>query len=188
VTLSELNDELIRIAGRNGDGQPHLRAVDGQRETPWMAGKQRIKYLDHITDDGTEVGQECVVVEIWRSPEFLAASGRFTEQRFDTDGSEIVRAMPSDGHYDYMLRVPWPDVANRAGEVLVTAQDIWAFQRLSLREQNALIDQHEQRVRTERAKRAREARNNLWGYNPDEWRWVATSAGRLRHEKKGREI
>lgn len=188
MTPQEFNTELLRIAGRNGDGQPLLKLVDGRREQVWVAGGWKLKYVGNTDEDGTEHGEEGYVIEQWRSPEFLAASGRFTDNRHDADGSEVIREMPSEGHYDYFLRLTDEQLRNRAGEVLETVKAVWAVQRLPLREQNRLIDEHQERVRQARQKAERARRNNLWGFDPDDYVLVETSAGRQQYVRKPREI
>jgi hypothetical protein len=188
MTFDEFNQELARLAGRTLLGQPRLRMIDASRETVWEAGCQRIKYVGHVAEDGTEVGEDRYIVEIWRSPEFLAASGRFTDQRHDDDGSELIREMPSEGHYDYMLRVPREDFATKSPAVLGVIKEVWEFQRLTLSEQNRLIDEHREQVEEKRRKAARERRNAEWGFDPDDYQIIATSSGAPKVVRKAKEI
>jgi hypothetical protein len=188
VTPDDFNKELERIAGTNLYGQPLLRLVDGRTEQTWVAGGWKLKYVGRTDDDGTEHGEEGFIIEQWRSPEFLAASGRFTDHRRDTDGSEVIREMPSEGFYDYFLRVTDEQLRERAGEALETVRAVWAFQCLPLREQNRLIDEHEEQVKKRRAKAERERRNKEWGFDPDDYVLVETSAGKQQYVKRKREI
>lgn len=188
MTPEEFNDELVRIAGRNGEGLPLLKLVDGRREQTWVAGGWKPKYVARTDDDGTEHGEEGYIIEQWRSPEFLAASGRFTDHRHDADGSEVIREMPSEGHYDYFLRVSDEQLRDRAGEALETVRQVWAFQKLPLAEQNRLIDEHQERVKEARRKAGRKRRNDLWGFDPDDFVLVQNSAGHQQFVRRKREI
>jgi hypothetical protein len=188
MTPQEFSDELIRIAGRNGDGLPLLKLVDGRKEQAWTAGEWKLKYVGRTDEDGTEHGEEGYIIEQWRSPEFLAASGRFTTHRHDTDGSEVIREMPSEGFYDYFLRLSDEQLRDRAGEFLETVREVWAFQKLPLREQNRLIDEHQERVRQARAAAEKKRRDDMWGFDLDQLVLVTNSAGRQQYVKRKREI
>lgn len=188
MTPQEFNDELVRIAERNRDGGPMLRLVDGRREQTWVAGGWKLKYVGRTDEDGTEHGEEGFIIEQWRSPEFLASVGRFTAFRHDSDGSEVVREMPSEGHYDYFLRMSDEQLRDRAGEFLETVRAVWAFQRLPLREQNRLIDEHEEEVKKRRAAAEKKRLNDLWGFDMDSLVLVTNSAGKRQYVKRKREI
>jgi DNA-directed RNA polymerase subunit RPC12/RpoP len=101
---------------------------------------------------------------------------------------DLLPTLPAEGHYDYFLRVSDEQLRERAGEVLETVRAVWAFQCLPLREQNRLIDEHEEQVRKRRAKAERERRNAEWGFDPDDYVLVTNSAGHQQFVRKRKEI
>lgn len=139
-----------------------------------------------------EHGEEVYIVERWRSAEFLASTGRFDDSlRRDEEGSELIRERPSEGHYDFMLRLqdkqarPLPLVP--AALELVRA--LIADEQQHTPAERARLDEEfrlKQEGEMEAAKRER--KNALWGFDPDDYRPVLTSAGHTRFEKKVRHV
>src|SRR5688572_19569292 len=52
-----------------------------------------------------EKGEERWIIERWRSPEFLATTGRFTARHDPATGEELIRELPTEGHYDFFMRL-----------------------------------------------------------------------------------
>jgi DNA-directed RNA polymerase subunit RPC12/RpoP len=233
VTPDDFNKELLVIGGTNPAGQPFLRLVDGRREQTWVAGGLKLKYVGHTDEDGTEHGEEGLIVEQWRSPEFLAQTGRFPEARGLTtttttfacrscgssvphrpgtedmdverecpacgsrrvspayereEDLDLLPPLPAEGHYDYFLRMTDEQLQKRAGEFLDTVREVWAFQRLPLKEQNRLIDEQQEKVKLARAKAEKKRRDDLWGFDPDDLVLVTNSAGHQQYVKRKKEI
>ena len=137
-----------------------------------------------------ERGEEVMIVERWRSAEFLARTGRFRDRR-DEDGSELLPELPSEGHYDFFVRLQRPDGTPHPAdrEALEMVEALWKYEHsTTLSERNRHAREAFEAEGRERAAKVRGQWNDLWGFDPDDYRQVVTSAGRTKFEKKARHV
>jgi hypothetical protein len=134
-------DELINIAGMSPQGKPRLRLVWGPTHIDEMSTHpEAIKYLDFVYNN-EQLGERRWFIEIHRTPEFLARSGRYQiETRQDTDGEKLLKSLPSEGCYDYWLRLERKNLTYHApdGEALEAIRAMWAWE-LSPQSQKDLL-------------------------------------------------
>lgn len=132
--------ELEKIAGKNPQGQPILALRWGVTwRNPMSTNPDSIKYVDCV-HGGKELGERRWIVEIWRSPEFLAHSGRYiTTTIQDTDGTKLLKEIQSEGCYDYWLRLERANLTYHPldNEALRAVQVVWKYEQMSPSERNA---------------------------------------------------
>lgn len=142
--------ELERLAGKTLTGQPRLRMVWGPtHHDPMSTDPDAIKYLD-INHRGVQLGERRWFIEIHRTPEFLARSGRYQLDTIqDEDGTKLLKSLPSEGCYDYWMRLERGIVNNEQvtlvyqppdNEALAKVKEIWEWEQLPQNERDALED------------------------------------------------
>jgi hypothetical protein len=187
--------QLKRMAGTTLTGQPRLRLVWGVTHVDEMSTLGNIKYLD-FTHNGQQLGERRWFVEIHRSPEFLAASGRYQlETRQDDDGAKLLKSLPADGCYDYWLRLELVDREtgdhsycppdDRALEVI---RAMWQWEQMPQSQRDDLERADREQERRRRIEATRRQRNDLWGFDPDLFVPETASDGTMRFVRRRAEL
>lgn len=168
--------QLERIAGKNPHGRPMLQLVWGvTHRDPMSTDPDAIKYLDFIRE-GKQYGERRFFVEIWRSPEFLARSGRYqAETRQDEDGTTLLKSLPSDGCYDYWLRLEKADIVDGQlrglifhapdRDALEVVEALWKFEQMPQSRRDELERANRELERRQMIAAMRNRRNELWGFD-----------------------
>ena len=165
------------------DDEGNVRSVARVDDVP----EEKFSWVEQTED---ERGEERQIVERWRSAEFLAASGRFRQRR-DDDGTELLPELPPEGHYDFFMRLQRPNGEPHPADegALEMVRALWAYEHsTTLSERNQHAKDALEAEMKERDATIRKRKNDLWGFDPDEYVRVITSAGHQRFEKKAREI
>lgn len=133
--------QLKRIAGVNPHGQPKLALRWGATwRNPMSTNPDSIKYVDCVYQ-GKELGERRWIIEIWRSPEFLAKSGRYQlTTRQDADGTKLLKEIQSDGCYDYWLRLERANLTYHPlnQQALEICERLWQWELTPENERNAI--------------------------------------------------
>jgi hypothetical protein len=136
-------EQLKQIAGTTLTGQPRLRMVWGPTHLdPMATDPNQLKYLDDLSTNLLPLGERRWVIEIHRSPEFLAASQRYlTETRQDADGTKLLKSLPSEGVYDYWIRLERRDFSYHPpdNEALEAIKLLWAYENSDQKKADALV-------------------------------------------------
>jgi hypothetical protein len=188
--------QLKRIAGTTLTGQPRLRLVWGVTHVDEMSTLGNIKYLD-FAHEGVELGERRWFIEIHRSPDFLAASGRYqAETRQDEDGTKLLKSLPADGCYDYWLRLELID--RETGDhfycpldhpqALETVRALWRWEQAPQSQRDDLERANRERERRQHIEVKRRQRNDLWGFDPDLFIPETASDGTMRFVRRRVEI
>lgn len=141
--------QLECVAGKAMMGKPRLRLVWGPTHRDEMStDPDQIKYLDDVSCGKEQLGERRWFVEIHRTPEFLARSGRYQiTTRQDDDGTKLLKSLPSEGCYDYWLRLERGIVEGEKvtlvyqppdSEALAKVREIWDWEMKPQNERDAL--------------------------------------------------
>jgi hypothetical protein len=168
---------------RDGEGKPQL--ASGPDAVP--AGRIFVQ-----REHQDEVGEERLIIERWRSAEFLAKSGRFSELiRRDADGTELLRELPAEGHYDFFMRLQRQDGTPHPPDdaALEMVRALWKY------EQSTTVAEREMHLREDRERKAsaaekanKERMNTLWGFDADSYQIIQGSDGHQKIVERKREI
>jgi hypothetical protein len=140
--VKQFRKELERIAGKNPHGEPILAMRWGPTYEDPMSTRPTIKYQDFVDSHGKEFGERRWIIERWRSPEFLARSGRYqivTRQDPET-GEKLLKTIQANGCYDYWLRLERANFTYHPpdGEALNIICGLWKWEQTPQNERDAL--------------------------------------------------
>lgn len=190
--VRQFRADLHRLAGKR------LRLVWGPVALEEMStDPNQLRYLD-LVHNGVQLGERRWIVEIWRSPSFLERSGRYKLETIqDVDGEKLLKSIPSEGCYDYWLRLERADMTTQPptlkyqpadNEAMQVVRRAWEFEQESPSERDALDRANREQQRRAIIAANREQRNQLWGFDPDDYQVVPTSDGSFRVERRHLEI
>lgn len=132
-------DQLKEIAGISPQGLPRLEMVWGPTYEDPMSTTSQLKYVDFTDQSGRAFGERRWFIQIHRTPEFLARSGRYQlETRQDTDGTKLLKSLPSQGCYDYWLRLERKNLTYHPpdNEALEVTKALWRWEQMSQTERD----------------------------------------------------
>ena len=177
--------QLVKIAGKNPHGKPNLQMVWGVTHTDPMQIGDYIKYEDFREDD-KQYGERRWIIEIWRSPEFLAKSGRYQETKDPDTGETLLREVSPEGCYDYWLRLERANFTYHPpdNEALEVIKALWEWESLPQNQRDALEQADRERERREMIAAQRKQENDLWGFDPADYSLIQTPDGHQRLVRK----
>jgi len=152
--------ELARISDQ-------LRLVWGPTHVDEMSIAGNLKYLD-FKHDGKELGERRWFIEIHRDPAFLQRSGRY-QLRYDDDGTTLLKSIPSEGCWDYWLRLERANLTYHPpdAEALEVIRALWQWEQMPQSQRDDLERADREQERRQLIEARRRQRNDLWGFDPD---------------------